>query len=63
MGERNPILLKIPHLVMHGFKAVGQEMAMIINFPTELYNYKEPDEYRVPWDSPEIPYDWNLKNG
>ena len=35
---------------MHGFKAVGTEMAMIINFPTELYNYKEPDEYRVPWD-------------
>ncbi len=63
MGERNPILLKIPRLVMHGFKAVGTETALIINFPTELYNYQEPDEYRVAWDSPDIPYDWGAKNG
>lgn len=63
MGERNPVLLKIPRSVMHGFKAVGTETALIINFPTELYNYSEPDEYRVAWDSPEIPYDWSAKNG
>jgi dTDP-4-dehydrorhamnose 3,5-epimerase len=63
IGERNPVLLKIPRMVMHGFKAVGTEMAMIINFPTELYNYKEPDEYRIPWDSNDIPYDWSLHNG
>jgi dTDP-4-dehydrorhamnose 3,5-epimerase len=63
IGERNPVLLKIPRMVMHGFKAVGTEMAMIINFPTELYNYKEPDEYRIPWDSKDIPYDWSLHNG
>jgi dTDP-4-dehydrorhamnose 3,5-epimerase len=63
MGERNPILLKIPPLVMHGFKAVGTETAMIINFPTELFNYEEPDEFRAPWNSPDIPYDWELKNG
>lgn len=63
IGERNPVLLKIPCLVMHGFKAVGTETAMIINFPTELYNYKEPDEYRVPWDTRDIPYDWSIHNG
>lgn len=63
IGERNPVLLKIPRLVMHGFKAIGTEMAMIINFPTELYNYSEPDEYRVPWDSKDIPYDWSIRNG
>ena len=63
MGERNPILLRIPSHVMHGFKAVGTETAMIINFPTELYNHNQPDEYRMPWDTPEIPYDWGLKNG
>lgn len=63
MGERNAVLLKIPPLVMHGFKAIGTSMAMIVNFPTELYNYQEPDEYRVPWDSKEIPYDWGMRNG
>jgi dTDP-4-dehydrorhamnose 3,5-epimerase len=63
IGERNPTLVKIPPMVMHGFKAVGNEMAMIINFPTELYDYQDPDEHRVAWDSPEIPYDWSLRNG
>lgn len=63
MGEKNPILLKIPPYVMHGFKAIGTETALIINVPTEPYNYNEPDEFRVSWDTPEIPYDWSLKNG
>jgi dTDP-4-dehydrorhamnose 3,5-epimerase len=42
---------------------VGNEMAMIINFPTELYNYEEPDEYRLPYDDPSIPYSWEVKMG
>src|SRR3990172_673199 len=46
MGEQRQILLKIPPLVMHGFKAVGNEHAYIINCPTEQYNRREPDEYR-----------------
>ncbi|MEW6232441.1 MAG: dTDP-4-dehydrorhamnose 3,5-epimerase family protein [Chloroflexota bacterium] len=63
MGDRNPILLVIPPLVMHGMKGIGTETALIINHPTEAYNHQQPDEYRLPWDSPEIPYDWALKNG
>ena len=34
---------------------------IIVNVPTELYNYSEPDEYRVPPHSDQIPYDWGLK--
>jgi len=63
IGTLNPILVKIPPLVYHGFTAVGNEMAMITNFPTELYNYEEPDEYRVPYDDPSIPYQWEVKMG
>jgi dTDP-4-dehydrorhamnose 3,5-epimerase len=63
MGTLNPILVKIPNLVYHGFTAVGSEMAMIINFPTELYNYEEPDEYRLPYNDPSIPYTWEVKMG
>ena len=36
IGTLNPILIKIQPLVYHGFTAVGDEMAMIVNFPTEL---------------------------
>ena len=63
IGTSNSILVKIPPLVYHGFTAVGNEMAMIINFPTELYNYEQPNEFRInPFDK-NIPYDWSLKHG
>jgi dTDP-4-dehydrorhamnose 3,5-epimerase len=63
MGDQNPTLLKIPPGVMHGFKGISQEMALIVNVPTELYNYEQPDEYRLPAHTDEIPYDWSRKDG
>lgn len=63
MGERNPILLVIPPFVAHGVKAIGTEPGYLINCPTELYNYEQPDEYRIPPHSGEIPYDWSRKDG
>ncbi len=62
-GERNPILVKIPPKVWHGFKTVGEEMAMVVNVPTQLYDYNEPDEHRLPADTSEIKYDWGLVPG
>ncbi len=63
MGHLNPILLKILPGVMHGFKGIGEEMALIVNVPTELYNYDEPDEFRLPAHTDEIPYDWSRQDG
>ena len=63
LGDNNPMLLKIPPGVFHGYKTIGTEPSLLINFPTCTYNRAAPDEYRVPWDSPEVPYDWALKNG
>jgi dTDP-4-dehydrorhamnose 3,5-epimerase len=63
MGDQNPMLLKIPPGVMHGFKGISQEMALIVNVPTELYNYEQPDEYRLPAHTDQIPYDWSRKDG
>jgi len=62
-GEKNPILVSIPPNIWHGFKAMGGEKIMVLNVPTELYNYDEPDEYRLPYDSNEIEYDWDIKMG
>ena len=61
IGERNNIILRIPIGVMHGYKTIGVEPSLLLNFPTEVYNRNEPDEYRVPWDSKEVPYDWSIK--
>ena len=63
LGEQNNILLKIPVGVMHGYKTVGTEPSLLINFPSEPYDPQQPDEYRLPWDTDQIPYDWAIKMG
>ena len=63
-GIHNPVLVHIPCFVYHGFKCISEEEALVINIPTEVYNYKEPDEYRLPaHGSKIIKYDWNRKDG
>lgn len=62
-GERNPLLIIIPPGVMHGFKAIGGGPAHLINVPTELYVYDDPDEYRVDPRDNDIPYDWDTEDG
>jgi len=52
------LVVKIPKGVYHGFTAVDCPEARIVNIPTEKYNYDEPDEHRVAWDSDEVPYKW-----
>lgn len=63
IGERNPALVKIPPMIYHGFKGIATGPALIVNTVTEPYNYEKPDEFRVEWDSPDVPYNWALKNG
>lgn len=60
-GEQNMVLVKIPIGVMHGYKTIGMEPSLLINLPTEAYNASEPDEYRVPYNTETIPYDWDIK--
>jgi len=63
IGHLNPLLLKIPPMVYHGFTAEGGQAALIINIPTQLYNYQQPDEYRLPHNDPSIPYSWEVRHG
>jgi dTDP-4-dehydrorhamnose 3,5-epimerase len=61
LGEHSNKLLKIPVGVYHGYKTIGIEPSLLLNFPTKPYNPKEPDEYRAPYDSPDIPFDWDIE--
>ncbi len=63
IGDKNPLLIKVPPLVYHGFKAIGTYTAYFLSIPTLPYNYEHPDEYRLPPDTKEIPYDWILTPG
>jgi dTDP-4-dehydrorhamnose 3,5-epimerase len=63
IGDYNPSLVKVPKMIYHGWKCVSTEEALVINVPTEAYNPKEPDEYRIDPHKNEIPYDWERKDG
>ena len=57
-GREDPVLVKIPPGVYHGFMADGDRETQIINLPTEPYNREKPDEFRAdPFDN-DIPFDW-----
>jgi dTDP-4-dehydrorhamnose 3,5-epimerase len=62
-GIHNPVLVHIPPFVYHGFKCISGEEAIVVNTPTETYNYSEPDEFRLPAHGSEIPYTWERKDG
>ncbi|MBI4878369.1 MAG: dTDP-4-dehydrorhamnose 3,5-epimerase family protein [Planctomycetes bacterium] len=64
-GEHRQKLLVFPPRVLHGIIALNNEPVWIINFPDFLYDYKNPDEHRVPWNTPLeradgslAPYEW-----
>lgn len=63
VGEHNPQLVLIPPGVFHGFKCVSEVEAIVINTPTETYDPKNPDEYRIHPHENDIPYDWHRKDG
>lgn len=61
IGTRNPVLISIPPHIHHGFMNIGTEECIMINVPTGVFNYKNPDECRLPWDA--LHYDWHGRNG
>jgi dTDP-4-dehydrorhamnose 3,5-epimerase len=63
LGDHNPLLVQIPPLVFHGFKCVSEREALVVNTVTEVYDYAQPDEFRVDAHDPRIPYDWARKDG
>ncbi|QPV63211.1 dTDP-4-dehydrorhamnose 3,5-epimerase family protein [Halosimplex litoreum] len=59
IGEHSQQVVRIPGDCWHGFKAIGDEPAFLLNFPTTLYDYDNPDEERLPYDTDRIPLDWD----
>jgi dTDP-4-dehydrorhamnose 3,5-epimerase len=69
-------VVRMPGHYWHGFKALGNEPAMLLYFTTNLYDPANPDEERRAWDDTTIipksvngkkndsrvgkPWDWNI---
>ncbi len=63
-ARENPYMVLIPRKTLHGFMVVSKEPAILINFPTALYNPRE--EGRIPYKDVNIKttdgeiFNWNL---
>lgn len=73
-SEANPTMVRIPGHYYHGTKTIGNKTSLTVYFVTKLYDYRDPDEQRRPWndrrvvpcqingskDDPRIgnPWDW-----
>lgn len=58
IGTGNMRAIRVPGDCWHGFKVIGDERAILMNFPTNLYNYEDPDEEHLPYDTDRIPLNW-----
>ncbi|MEH6515098.1 MAG: dTDP-4-dehydrorhamnose 3,5-epimerase family protein [Halioglobus sp.] len=63
LGDHRPAFLVLPTGIWHGLQNLGDCDSMVINFPTLAYQYEDPDHFRLPMDTPDIPYVWNTARG
>ncbi|WXG41701.1 MAG: dTDP-4-dehydrorhamnose 3,5-epimerase family protein [Candidatus Freyarchaeum deiterrae] len=65
-SEKKLQVVRIPGFCWHGTKTVSNEPSLTVYLSNRLYDYKNPDEGRRPWNDPTIidpktgkPFDWN----
>lgn len=59
MGELRPALVLIPPGVWHGLKNIGDGASAVMNLVDSAYDYEDPDHWRAPADTPDIPFSWD----
>jgi len=64
-SSQRPQLIRIPGFYWHGFKNIHNEPSTLVYYVTRLYDPRDPDEERRPWNDPAIldnngvTFDWN----
>jgi dTDP-4-dehydrorhamnose 3,5-epimerase len=59
--DRN--LMVIPAFVFHAHRNIGTTDALFVSMPTRAYQHDDPDVYRLPIDSDEVPYRFDNRQG
>lgn len=57
-GTIRPAMIHVPARVWHGVQNVDAGVSILVNVVDRAYDYDDPDHWRVPADSPEIPFAW-----
>jgi dTDP-4-dehydrorhamnose 3,5-epimerase len=56
LSPLRPALVVVPPGVWHGIQALSPEPGCFVNFFDREYDYADPDDWRLPPDTQEIPY-------
>ena len=59
-GTLRPWQIRIPPGVGHGYKVAGTESALLV-YATDQW-YDPTDEGRLPWNDPDVNYDWETQH-
>jgi len=59
IGVLQPWQVLIPPGVAHGYKVIGPDAALLV-YATDRY-YDAADEGRLPWNDPDVNYDWDTQ--
>jgi dTDP-4-dehydrorhamnose 3,5-epimerase len=60
LGSQRPRLIKIPPMVMHGWKALTQPEVIVVNLQSHVYD--AADEFKFDWNCV-LEHVWEPKNG
>ncbi len=61
--ENNRQLISVPTRLWHAVQCFGTKETVIVNFPTQAYQYDEPDKFSLPPDTDIIPYQFKRNCG
>ena len=59
LSDLRPGVLVIPPGIWHAFENMTMEPATLLNYFDREYQYDDPDEYKLPLDTPHIPYSFS----
>src|SRR5713226_4618471 len=60
VGQHRPWEILIPPGVAHGYKVLGTQPALLVYVTDRFYNPE--DEGRLPYNHPDIAYDWEIQH-
>jgi len=63
LSEYRRRLMNIPAGVWHADRNIGNKDAVVVNFPTIQYDHADPDKYRLPLDTDQIPHKFDHPQG
>jgi dTDP-4-dehydrorhamnose 3,5-epimerase len=55
-GSFRPGFVVVPPGIWHGVMNIGIDVSVVLNFADRVYAYEDPDHWRLPPDTSQIPY-------